>query len=763
MWDRFIDQIIKWRWLVMAVFLGFTLFFAAQIPQAQIDPEVENQLPADFASRINLDKIDETFGGTEMIMITLEAADVLARPALKRLKKISRRLEKAPGVDKVLSLFTLKDIRSVGGELRVEPAVKRLPKTPAQLTDLRQSLRDNDLVYGNVVSKDFTAAAVIGLVKPGVDDEELMSQVRGIIEKTPGPEKIRFAGMPYLRASFSGDIFKDTMKFTPIGIVLMLIFLTICFRQTIGVLLPFGVVVIAVTVAMGLMPLLGWKIHMVTNVLPVMLIAIANDYGVHIVARYQELNRPGNTMTPAQLTKKVMSSLGAPVVYTGITTMVGLLCLTVHVIIPAQRIGLLAALGILVALAGSLVLMPAVLAALPKPKPLALGQGGGKTGKMEAGLARLARIVTVHPKLVFLILGGAALVMTSGVFWLRVDSNPLNDYAYDTPVAASARLVNQHFGGSTSLEVMATGDIKDPKVLAAIDKLEQELAKLPSVGQISSLAKVVRRLSKAMNQNDPAYDRIPASRQEIAQYILLYSMSGDPADLERMVDFSYGNAVISARINQLSSQQISQLVGFTEKYIAEHPQAPFTIVGGFAAVWKELSDHIVRGQNLSLSLSLFLVGVLVAVAFRSMVAGLLAAGVLAGSVGVLFGLMGYLGITLNVTTALLSSIMVGVGVDYTIHFLWRYREELALGKPASDAMLTTLTTTGRGIIFNALSVMVGFVVLFTSNFLPMHFLGFLVVVSISSCLIGSLSVLPALCLMRRPKFLHKAVLRPDNP
>jgi hypothetical protein len=121
--------------------------------------------------------------------------------------------------------------------------------------------------------------------------------------------------------------------------------------------------------------------------------------------------------------------------------------------------------------------------------------------------------------------------------------------------------------------------------------------------------------------------------------------------------------------------------------------------------------------------------------------------------------MGLIGIRLDVATALLSSIMIGVGVDYTIHFLWRYREERRQDRPAREAVITTINTTGRGIIFNALSVIVGFVVLIISSFTPIRFFGVLVVVSILSCLVGALVILPAMVLRFRFKFLESVSLR----
>jgi len=155
-----------------------------------------------------------------------------------------------------------------------------------------------------------------------------------------------------------------------------------------------------------------------------------------------------------------------------------------------------------------------------------------------------------------------------------------------------------------------------------------------------------------------------------------------------------------------------------------------------------------------LFLATVLVALLIMLLFRSFFAGIIAVIPLIFSIVVLFGLMGFFKIELNIATAMLSSIMIGVGIDYTIHFLWRYREERWAGLERLPAVKKTLITTGRGIIFNAFSVIIGFSTLFFSNFLPVQFFGFLIVVSISACLVGALVLIPALCLVLKPKFLE---------
>jgi predicted RND superfamily exporter protein len=261
-------------------------------------------------------------------------------------------------------------------------------------------------------------------------------------------------------------------------------------------------------------------------------------------------------------------------------------------------------------------------------------------------------------------------------------------------------------------------------------------------------------MNKVMNDDDPAFDRIPDTRDAVAQYLLLYSMSGDPDDFDRLVDFPYEHAQVAARINTTSMKGISEVVRFTENYIKNDPDSPFTIMGGHGVMFTRMTEIIVNGQIMSLLASLLVITTLMTILFRSATAGLLVFLTLGLAMALLFGLMGYLGIDLDVATSMLSAIMIGVGVDYTIHYFWRYRMERAAGKDPADAVVVTLTTVGRGIVFNALSVVVGFAVLFASAFMPVKFFGFLVVVSISACLMGALVLLPAITLVFRPRFLE---------
>ena len=184
--SEFAPKIVRFRWLVIFGFLAVALIFGSQIPRSEIESDMKAMLPQDIESRLNTDKIDELFGGTEMLMIIVKTEDVLNPETLKRIEDISKQMKRIKGVDKVLSLFELKNIKGEEGAMIVEPAVERIPRTEEQREILRKEIKENDVVYGSVISEDFTLTAVIALLKANVSDTIIVEEIRQLIQANPG-------------------------------------------------------------------------------------------------------------------------------------------------------------------------------------------------------------------------------------------------------------------------------------------------------------------------------------------------------------------------------------------------------------------------------------------------------------------------------------------------------------------------------------------------------------------------------------------------
>jgi uncharacterized protein len=285
---------------------------------------------------------------------------------------------------------------------------------------------------------------------------------------------------------------------------------------------------------------------------------------------------------------------------------------------------------------------------------------------------------------------------------------------------------------------------------------EDSLKKLPGVAQASSMADVIRVMSKALlDKGDMNYDRIPNSRNAVAQYLELYSMSGNPDDFERIVDFNYEKTQVIIGINN-GSTKIVNTINKTMKGFAQN-DTTIKAVGGQAVIMNELADTLIKGQIDSIVCAFVAIFILVIILFRSFSAGLLASIPLGVSLILGFGVMGISGINLDIATAIISSIVMGTGVDFTIQFLWKYRSARQGGLGYGESIINTLTTTGRAIAFNAICVVSGFGVLIFSSMPPMKHLAILFSVLTLACMAATLMVVPAICILWKPKFLEPKV------
>jgi hypothetical protein len=369
-------------------------------------------------------------------------------------------------------------------------------------------------------------------------------------------------------------------------------------------------------------------------------------------------------------------------------------------------------------------------------------------------LTGIADFTTKHPKQVIYIFVSFLIFTTFGLgkFRLAADNDKLLPKKH--PYNQTLSIANKEFGGTKTIDVLFKGDIKNPAILNKMDDYETELEQMPEVGSVTSIASIIRIMSKAINDpDDPFYDTIPDTREAVAQYLELYAMSGDPEDFEDFVDFDYRHALLKIQYQAKDMKTLNRIKSRVEKLMKNDENV--SVMGGYSLVEKELSEAVGHGQIYSLIFAFVAILILLAIIFRSFFAGLLGTLPLLFTVISTFGLMAWLGIELNIVTALLSSISIGLGVDYSIHLFWRLKSEIKGGSSYPAAIQTALKTSGRGITINAFSVILGFSVLFLSSFPYIQSFAFLIIVSLLLCLAGALVLTPAICVLTSPKFLSK--------
>jgi hypothetical protein len=204
----------------------------------------------------------------------------------------------------------------------------------------------------------------------------------------------------------------------------------------------------------------------------------------------------------------------------------------------------------------------------------------------------------------------------------------------------------------------------------------------------------------------------------------------------------------------MSTPRLHVIIDRLKQYITDHPNRDIRVsFSGPAEINAEVGDMIVDGQFWSLSLSVILIVICYMIFFRSFAAGMVAVVPLFCAIVLVFGIMGVMHIPLDYITATLTGISIGAGTDYTAYFLWRLRERSRLHENLETGYIDTMTSIGKGIVYNGFSVVVGFFVFFFSNFIPMRFFGFLISFSIFACIISTLTILPVAIFMVKPKFL----------
>lgn len=737
----------------LIIILTAILAAAAVIPlfSLRINPDLESYLPDNIESRINNQKIGDLFGTKEPIVVILSTEDVLAPETLERVDNLTNGFRDLGTLSPIQSLSTAKNIRGEDGMMLVDPVIDYYPQTEEEREELRNRIKGNDLAYKLLVSEDFKNTMILLNSDLSVKDAELMNQIDSIITLYPGNEEVLINGQPYLRDEANAKISKDIMILLPLGLLIMLIFFWFSFREFKGMILPFGVVLITIAISMSLIPLLGWELSIIGVLIPIMMIAIANNYGVHFVARYQELNATDPKSSMADIVEESLSYLKRPVIICGLTTIVGILGLTVHILLPASQMGVVSAIGIGIALLLSLTFIPAVLSYLKKGQ-IHFHPNGESKSIIAKALSNLGHLLSRHPKR---ILTGFALffiAITAGIVIMRVASDFNNILPAKHPFNKSIEIANREFGGSKLMTAVFEGDIKDPELLKRMERYERELSEIEGIGSATSIAKIIKKMSTALNDpSDPGYNKIPDERDAVAQYIEFYSMSGDPADFDQFVDFDYTRAAVTIQFNATGMKDLERIIESVNNILGNDPS--LTLVGGYSLVEKEMSESIVKGQYYSLLFAFIAILLLLAIIFKSISAGLLGSLPLVFAVLCTFGFMGWSGIKLDIVTALLSSVSIGLGVDFTIHMFWRMKSEISSGRDYNEAAVTALKTAGRGITINALSVMLGFSILFFSSFPIIKSFALLIILSLLFCLVSSLLLVPAICIIFKPSFL----------
>jgi predicted RND superfamily exporter protein len=350
-----------------------------------------------------------------------------------------------------------------------------------------------------------------------------------------------------------------------------------------------------------------------------------------------------------------------------------------------------------------------------------------------------------------------------GIFRLHVETNVIEYFHPSAPFRQAVEIISERLQGTAPIDIIIegskAGDIEDPKLLKSIEKMQSSLGRHPAFGKSTSVVDYLKLINKAMHNNDQSHYVLPQTKEEVSQYLLVYSLADDQKTLDQYMDYDYRIARIRVRTGATSSSGVIELKDFIEQQ-AEGifpPNIKWKVTGD-QILSAESAQHLSHGILYSFSLAMIIISIIMMLLFRSVKMGAVA--MIPNMLPIIFvlGVMGWGGIEFNIGTSIVVCVAIGIAVDDTIHFLVRYFYELKqtnhyliralTGVKITDgqkqAIWTTLDHVRRPITLTSVAIFLGFGVLGFSQFVPIEWFGILTALTMIFCLLCDLFILPVL-------------------
>lgn len=756
---------------VISIVVIVLITIAAIIPILQnfrIETNLDKYMPSDHPAFAYSAQAEERFQIRDGILIAIEHPDSVFNAGtlskIAALEKDLRSIEELASV-RIQSVHTGDNI--VGSEygLDVRPFYTSPPTNEEEALAIGKLVRANPMVWGRLVARDGKSALIVAELPKSGFSTALYHKVKEIAASHEGPETIYVAGRPIVEGTLAELGPKDMARMGPLVLLVIAVLLLLVLKSIVRVVTTLFAVGASVLWSFGLMSLLGIPLYSVSIMIPVMLVAIGVAYAIHLYGAIDYHSANFHDASRRDIAEHAVASVGTPAFYAALTTVAGFIALLTSRVYPVKYFGLFTAFGVASAWLLTMVLVPAVLIAIGSGRRKKAYSKSAGEGTLDRKLipfgSRFSDGVQKHARLVFAISAVMIALALFGITRVWINASFLNNFERDSAIVKTDAFVNEHFAGTSTVNIILDSEeydrFKDPQLLSLVDSLQETLMSTPGVGDSFSLATYLKQLHYAMNAENPAFRVIPDSPELVAQYLLLYEMSGDPENLWKVVDQDFNGLNITIQLKGDDSKTIAAVLAVAETY--KDTFASLGVTMNYAGSgYKSLvfSNLILKGQLTSLALSVGIVFFLVAFLFRSFLLGAIASIPVLFSMAINFGLMGLLNIPLTVSTALISSIAVGIGVDYAIHFITHYRNYLQETGSEIQAAHYAMSFTGKAVLLNALIVISGFMVMLFSVFPPNRQVGALVSLNMLVAFLSTVTLM-FLVLRKSTKFLKEKI------
>jgi len=755
-----IHQSLDYPWRTIIISLLITLLVGSGVRFFLIDDDMMKLLPKNLESRISWEAIQDEFGSTEVIFIAFgnEGKSIFNPEAMATLWDLTEALETGKQIEELNSIATATRMDNLDGFMEVDDLQPERNLSQEEINDLKEYLDKNTVVKKRFVSEDdqYFLITVQPYNSEGLNlfRDELVT----IADPILAGYEVHYGGQAYVTGTMPAMIREDVQDLMKVGILIMVMVLLLNLRSVPGVAMVFMVIGLSLFAMIGAM---GW-IYQLTGSdrflftlantsMPIILLTIANSDGVHVVSKFFRELRAKHEVRLAL--GSTMDSLLVPIFLTSVTTIAAFATMTLSPLEPLFGYGITIGIGIAWAWFLSSLMLPAVISLKKwnlKSKAIT------ELSIFEKVINKLGKIVLTHPKYVF---SAGAIIVLIGLFGISkvvVDVNMSKFFKPGTEIRDTMDFMDEKMAGTVDIRVRVMGDMKDPQTLSSMRTLQKKMEENEKVTTSFSIANVVEQMHRTVMDDNPKYETIPDNREKVNNLFTVYSMSGDLDDFSSIVDYDYKTGLITAFSKVMSTDEIFAYVekmnGHVKTTMDRNLIVDFT---GMIVILRDLVIMIVRSSAISIIFSLIVIGIIASIFFKRILWGMLAVIPLTSAVIINFGFMGYFGIELSHITAILSSIIIGVGVDFAVHYIAQFRR-LSRIIDANKLSREVVDDVGYPIILDAASNM-GFGALLLSAFVPIQYIGGLTVFAMVSTSIGTLTVLSALAELLKQRLIERNV------
>lgn len=757
---RLVEFAVNHPKLVVTLALLVTVALAIPISGARIDTDPENMLDVTEPVRQIHARIKDDFNLADYLVVGFvdETAPVMTADFTERLARLVATVEDLEGVvaDDILAPSTVDDIyRTADGALVVGPLTDERAGIAGAQPSVAEKVSQNPILAGKLASADGKAVAVYIPLEEKKYAHTVAEAIETEIARSGGFPVHHITGLPVAEETFGKEMFKQMGISAPAAGVLILLLMLIFFRKLSVVLAPMIVAVMTVIWTMGLLVLTGFTVHIMSSMIAIFLMPIAVLNSIHILSEFHDRYQKAHSQRDAIVS--TMDELFKPMVFTSLTTIVGFASLMSATIPPVQVFGAFIAFGVAVAWLLSVTFNPAYAVLLSKKRLSTFG----RTGEGESLLGRLLPVVgrwAVGARYYVVLATLAALVVAAvGITKIQVNDNPTRWFKTDHPIRVAEHALRAHLAGTylAYLEFDATdtdeGSVKTPEALGYMDRLQQHLAGLPAVGATTGVTDIVKKVRFELQDGDSAMYAIPDDPAEISQELFLYEIAGgDPEDLYKFITPEGDKAVLWLQLREGDNRAVSEVVRTVEAFQAEvPPPAGMSFAWGgltyINVIWQE---KMVRGMLKALLGSFVVVLLMMIFLLRSVTLGFISMVPLSVTIALVYGAVGLSGKYYDMPIAVLSSLTLGLSIDFAIHFLKRGQEIYRKEKSLAATLDVLFDEPARAITRNIVVIAFGFVPLLFSALVPYITVGafFLAIMGLSG--IATLVILPALVRLR---------------